>query len=68
MFVKSAVKTVVLFWKFMFMKQKCDNERFSCKLFQPTMRGAAFVAKDGVSRDEVHGEIDDNEKIVNDNG
>ena len=52
----------------MFMKQKCDNERFSCKLFQPTMRGAAFVAKDGVSRDEVHGEIDDNEKIVNDNG
>ena len=32
------------------------------------MRGAAFVAKDGVSRDEVHGEIDDNEKIVNDNG
>ena len=31
-FVKSAAKTVVLFWKVMFMKQKCGNERFSCKL------------------------------------
>ena len=31
------------------------------------MRGAAFIAEDGVSRD-VQGEIDDNEKIVNDNG
>ena len=31
------------------------------------MRGAAFIAKDGVSRD-VHEEIDDNEKIVNDDG
>ena len=32
-FVKSAAKTVVLFWKFMFMKQKCDNEKFSCISF-----------------------------------